>query len=289
MLPELPELAGVRHTYVEVNGFRAHIAEAGDPDGEPLVLQHGWPQSWWCWHKVIPRLSERYRVICPDLRGHGWSDAPENGYDKPQLASDLVGVMDALGLDRVKLIGHDWGGMAGFLACIAHPERFDRYLALAIAHPFPSGDPKALLGLWRLYYQLPLTAPVVAVRLLRNPGFVKFILNKGAYRDHTFTERDLDLYARVVNERPHATLGLYRTFITGEVAALARGRWAGPLTVPTRLVTGEHDAVVSAERMTGGYDRYATDMQIHELPGAGHFLPEEAPDAVVERALAFFA
>ena len=60
-------------------------------------MLHGWPQHWWCWHKVIPELAERYRVICPDLRGFGWSDAPPRGYDKPQFAADLVALLDALG------------------------------------------------------------------------------------------------------------------------------------------------------------------------------------------------
>ena len=180
MLPELPELDGVRHSYVHVNGFRVHVAEAGDPDGEPLVMLHGWPQHWWCWRKVIPALAERYRVICPDLRGHGWSDAPADGYDKPQFAADLVALLDALGLDRVRLVGHDWGAMAGFLACIRHPERFDRYLALGIVPPFPSRDRRLAADLAALL-PAPADAPVIAPRLVSKPGVPRGVLRGGLH------------------------------------------------------------------------------------------------------------
>src|SRR5262245_60995746 len=117
----LPELPGVAHRFADLRGVRVHYAEAGS--GDPLVLQHGWPQHWWAWREVIGPLAERYRVICPDLRGCGWSSAPARGYDKATLAEDLLALLDALGLERVRLIGHDWGAFAGYLACIRRPER----------------------------------------------------------------------------------------------------------------------------------------------------------------------
>ncbi|MDQ4048476.1 MAG: alpha/beta hydrolase, partial [Actinomycetota bacterium] len=122
-----PRLEGVEHRFVDADGLRVHVTEAGH--GEPLLLQHGWPQHWWAFRALIPVLAERYRVICPDLRGHGWTDAPAGGYEKEQLATDLLGVLDALGLERVRLVGHDWGGFAGFLACLRAPERFSHLVA----------------------------------------------------------------------------------------------------------------------------------------------------------------
>lgn len=285
----MPQLDGVRHSYVEINGFRAHVAEAGDPGAEPLVMLHGWPQHWWCWHKVIPPLAERYRVICPDLRGHGWSDAPEHGYDKPQLMADLIALLDELGLDRVRLIGHDWGGLTGFLACVRHPERVDRFIALGIGPPFPTGDPKELLGIWRAAYQLPLTAPLIAPRLVRREGFIGLIIRLGANKRGAISRADVDLYASALAERPHVTLGLYRTFLTREIGPMLAGRWAGRLTVPTRVILGEDELVATPDRVMKAARRYADDMRVHELEGIGHFVPEEAPGVVVERALSFFA
>ncbi len=290
MPPELPELAGVRHSYVELPGFRAHVAEAGPEDGDPVLLQHGWPQHWWCWHKVIPPLADAgYRVIAPDLRGHGWSDAPHDGYGKEQFADDMIALLDSLGLDRVKLIGHDWGGMTGFLVCTRHPERFSHFVALGIAPPWPAGDPKEILGLWRLWYQIPLTAPLIAPRLVARPELIEFALKKGTSVRGAMSDADRDAYAQAIAERPHVTLGVYRTFITKELSAIARGKWAGRLKVPTRMVLGEFEPVASADKVRALIPRYADDMKVHEVPGVGHFSPEEAPEAVVEQSLAFFA
>ncbi len=75
-----PDLPGVSHEFIEVEGLRMHVALAGPPDGPPVLLVHGWPQNWWAWRLVIPGLADRFRVIAPDLRGHGWTAAPPDGY-----------------------------------------------------------------------------------------------------------------------------------------------------------------------------------------------------------------
>ncbi len=77
MSPSPPELTGVRHTFLDVGGLRTHVALAGPEDAPPILLVHGWPQNWWTWRKVIPALTERFRVIAPDLRGHGWTEATQ--------------------------------------------------------------------------------------------------------------------------------------------------------------------------------------------------------------------
>lgn len=110
----MPHLDGVHHRDVAVNGFRMHVAEAGE--GPPVLLVHGWPQHWYAWRKVIPLLSADRRVLCPDLRGFGWSEAPPGRYDKQALADDLAALLDALELERVDLVAHDWGAWAGFVA-----------------------------------------------------------------------------------------------------------------------------------------------------------------------------
>ena len=131
----MPHVDGVTHRDVEAAGIRFHVAEAGE--GEPVVLLHGWPQNWYCWRKVMPLLAPERRVICPDMRGFGWSDAPPGRYDKQTMADDLIALLDALELERVDLIAHDWGAWAGFIACLDHPERIRRYLALNMYAPWP--------------------------------------------------------------------------------------------------------------------------------------------------------
>ena len=95
MVDEFPQVPGVEHRYVDAGGLRMHVAEAGE--GEPVLALHGWPQHWYLWREVIPRLAPHARVIAPDLRGFGWSGVPAGGYDKETMARDV------LTLDRARL------------------------------------------------------------------------------------------------------------------------------------------------------------------------------------------
>ena len=98
------ELAGVTHSDVQARGMRFHVAEAGPADAPPVFLTHGWPQHWWTWRNVIPALAESHRVFAWDLRGMGWSDpAPDGDYTKTAMADDLLGLMDALEVERAGL------------------------------------------------------------------------------------------------------------------------------------------------------------------------------------------
>ena len=157
MVDEFPQVPGVEHRYVDAAGLRMHVAEAGE--GEPVLALHGWPQHWYLWREVIPRLAAHARVIAPDLRGFGWSGVPAGGYDKETMARDVLTLLDALGLERVRLIGHDWGAWIGFLLCLHQRERVERFVACNIVPPWPSRDPRAPLDLWRLSYQAARSLP----------------------------------------------------------------------------------------------------------------------------------
>lgn len=287
----MPELPGVSHRYVDAAGLRVHVAEAGDPEAPPVVMLHGWPQHWWMWRRVIPLLSDHHRLICPDLRGHGWTDAPPGGYDKEQFASDLLATLDALELDRVRLIGHDWGGWTGFLACLRAPERFERYLALSIAHPFPSRDVRSALQAWRMIYQVVLATPVVGTSLQRSPLLKRAYTGGSAADPQAWTSEDREIFAERFRDVARARAGqmVYRTFLLRELPALAAGRYRDRrLTVPGRLMVGGQEAVVH-EAFTGGLDRYADDFPVEIVDGCGHFLPEERPQLVADRALELFS
>lgn len=264
--------------------MRLHVAEAGE--GEPLVLLHGWPQSWWCWHRVIPTLAESgFHVIAPDLRGYGWSEETAGGYEKENFARDLVALLDEMGLERVQLIGHDWGALAGFMACIDHPERFERYIALSIVHPFREPDPRGVLDLRRLWYQAVLATPVVGANVVAHvPSFAERVLRSASVRRDAFTDRDIEIYSQTLS--PHTSVQTYRSFLLRELLPIARGRWRRRLSVPTRMMVGEHDPVATPGTFAG-YEKYADDMEIEVVGDVGHFLPEEAPDEVLRLARSF--
>ena len=142
----IPHVTGVDHEFVDAGGLRTHVALAGD--GPPVVLLHGWPQHWYLWRDVIPLVAPHARVIAPDLRGFGWTEVPEEGYDKLQLARDVLALLDELGVDEFTLAGHDWGGYAGFLLALEEPERVKGSLALNIIPPWPPRERRVALDSW---------------------------------------------------------------------------------------------------------------------------------------------
>jgi pimeloyl-ACP methyl ester carboxylesterase len=284
-----PELEGVTHRYVEVPGARLHVAEAGE--GAPIVLLHGWPQHWWVWRKLIPDLARDHRLICPDLRGFGWSEAPRGPYETSEFAADVVALLDELGLGEVDLIGHDWGGYTGFLLCLDAPERIRNHLALGVVHPWfepPAVSPRSLQ---RTAYQFVLASPGLGSGVLRHaPGFVKRVLRRGSHPDMRWSEAELDCFAESFHSRDHALASshLYRSFLVRELTRLKKGHYRSQRSsVPTLLLHGDADPVIRAD-ILGGYEAYADEMRVEEVVGCGHFVAEEKPELVVERARALF-
>ena len=282
-------MPGVTHRFVEANGLRFHVAEAGA--GEPLVMLHGWPQHWYMWRGVIPRLAERYRVICPDLRGFGWSDAPVSGYEKETLAADMIAVMDALGLDRVKLVGHDWGGYVGFLLGLFNPDRIERFLALCIVHPWPQASAGRLDLALRMTYQYVLASPAGSWLLRTQPALVETALRSATRDKSAWTAEDLRAFSQILTEpeRAAASSALYRTFLLREAIPLATGRYNGyRLETPTLLLMARHDPAVSPS-LAPGYESHADDMEVRVIEDVSHFIVDEKPDLVAAEAETFFS
>ncbi len=283
-----PDVPGVSHRFVEANGLRFHVAEAGE--GEPILMLHGWPQHWYMWRCVIPQLAQRYRVICPDLRGFGWSDAPAGGYEKETLAADILALMDEMALTQVKLVGHDWGGYIGFLLCLFHPDRFERYLAISIIHPWPKLDRKRIGGAWRSAYQWVLASPAGPLLLRTQPRVIERALVSATCDKSAWTPTELEAFSNVLREpeRAAASSALYRTFLLREAIPLVTGRYDGyRLETPTLLVLGRHDPAIGTE-MIEGYERHADDMQTKIVEDASHFIVDEKPELIAAEAEAFF-
>jgi pimeloyl-ACP methyl ester carboxylesterase len=286
---DLPSVPGVEHEYVQTARLRMHVAVAGA--GPPIVLLHGWPQHWYAWRRVIPAFAERYRVICPDLRGLGWTEAPARGYEKEELAADVIALLDALGLSRVHLVGHDWGAHGGFLLCLRAPERVERFVALNDIHPWIRPSPLDALHAWRLWYQWVLAAPALGAWVVRNrPGFVKGLIRAWSSRQ-VWSEEELDAFAFALREpaRARASVQYYRTFLLRELAPTLAGRYRTErLRTPTLLLFGADDGVIRPHQLRG-FEPHADDMRLELVPGVGHFTPEEAPGLVVERTLQHFS
>lgn len=284
----MPHVDGVRHQWVSAGGLRVHVAEAGPEDAEPVLMLHGWPQHWYEWRGLVPRMSHRYRLLMPDLRGLGWTEVTEGGYEKDNLARDQIALLDALGIEKVKLIGHDWGGYAGFLMCLLAPERVERFIPANIIHPWPKPDARAVLNFWRVAYQLPMVLPFIGPRVTRKRGFIKTMLN-GAKKG-VFTDEELEAFEAPYRDpsRSAATAAYYRSFQFHDLPLLLRRHWTQyRSSVPTLMLYGTGDAVLT-ESSLAGYEPYADDMRVEMVPDTGHFVIDAEPELVAERALEFF-
>jgi pimeloyl-ACP methyl ester carboxylesterase len=279
--PSMPELPGVEHRFLDLaTGVRAHVALAGPEGAPPVLAVHGWPQHWWCWRRVIAELGGDVRMACVDLRGLGWSGWPRDGdFAKQRMANDAIATLDALGLERALLVGHDWGGMAGYLAALDAPARLTGLLVLSTAHPW---QPPAVMArnAWRFAYQLPLASPGLGRRVTRDGRFTEYILRKaGASRDALSAE-EIRVYVDALRapEPARATERIYRSFILHDaprLGAIAGGR---RLEMPTRLLVGRREPLGTG--MAQGLERHGDDARVELLDGAGHWVPEERPDAV---------
>ena len=289
MTRPLPDVAGVSHRFVDARGVRFHVAEAGPADGEPVVLLHGWPQHWYEWRHLIGPLAERYRVICPDLRGFGWSEAPDRRYDMETLRRDMAALLNALGVERFHLVGHDWGGWIGFLLCLHHPDRVRRYLALNIPHPWQRMDLARTVALWRLAYQWIIGSPGLGPRVVRRlPELVARNPERFGIQAWTPDERESFLGQFREPERARASQRLYRSAALIDIPRSVAGAYRPlRLRTPTLLLFGTDDMVLRRQHVMG-FEPYADDMRVELVPGIGHFIADEAPDLVAERALEHF-
>jgi pimeloyl-ACP methyl ester carboxylesterase len=284
-----PHIDGVTHHWVRARGLDFHYAEAGAGDDVVLCL-HGWPQHWYEWRHLMPALAGRHRVLALDLRGYGWSDAPRDGYEKENLADDVLAVLDELGIERVKLVGHDWGGWIGFLLALREPRRIERYLSLNILAPWTSTRAVAP-HLWRFWYQWMVSSPVVGQRLHTSGKFIPKVLVGGSVRKDVWDDATIHAFSDTFTQpaRARAAVQTYRTFTLRETPKMLRGLYANAhLTVPTRLVFGTGDFALRPEALKG-FERHADDMQVELVDGCGHFIADEMPELVAERAREFFS
>jgi pimeloyl-ACP methyl ester carboxylesterase len=273
-----PPCDGVEHDFVDAGGVRLHVATAGPADGPAVVLLHGWPQHWWLWHTVIPALAaDGRRVIAPDLRGFGWSEVTPAGYDKEQFATDVLALMDALGVQRADIAGHDWGGWTAQLIALRAPERV-RSLAIFNIAPVWPAPAKALRSAHRFVYQPIVAAPRLGSAVQRSRLLWRSMERQG------IPASSVEAYRAPYGERARARAGslVYRTFLRHELPALMRGRYDGQrLTMPVRILFGMDDAVIRRPMLDGFHD-HADDVEITEVPGCGHFIVDERPEHVTQ-------
>ncbi|MBX7434759.1 alpha/beta hydrolase [Mycobacterium sp. Y57] len=285
MTSEPPSIRAVRRHYVEARGVRFHVTEAGPEGGRPVLALHGWPQHHGVYHDLLADPPEGMRIIAPDLPGYGWSGPAPHRWAKEDVASDVVALMDEMGLQRVLLVGHDWGGYIGHLLTLRVPERIEGYLALNIAHPWVTSKTLAP-HFWRFLRYQPMVA-FAGVPLQRRTKFLEKLIFRVAAPSldaetvRVYSERFRDpVVARSARDT-------YRTFLVKEIPGGARNGERRRSTVPTRALFGRDDAAIHPDLAAAETAR-AEDYTL-ELVDAGHFIIDERPDLVRARLIALAA
>lgn len=260
--------------------MRFHVTEAGPPDGRPVLALHGWPQHHWEYRDLLADPPDGLRIIAPDLPGYGWSGSAPHKWAKDDVATDVLALLDAMGLDRVLLLAHDRGGAVGYFMVLREAHRFDGYLVCNMAHPWLSTC-DVLPHIWRLCYQLPLATFGITVQR-RTPYVERVIFGVGSRMDPESVRVFADRFRDPVCAR--AGRDTYRTFLTREIPGSARSPETRRISIPIRVLFGTGDfavapAFVAAE--TANADDYTL-----ETVDASHFVVDERPDLVREKLIA---
>ncbi|KZS68842.1 epoxide hydrolase [Mycobacterium kansasii] len=288
----MPALDGVEHRFVDVgDDVTIHVADAGPADGPAVMLVHGFPENWWEWHELIgPLAADGYRVLCPDLRGAGWSSAPRSRYLKSEMADDLAAVLDRLGVEKVKLVAHDWGGPVAFIMMLRHPGKVTGFFGLNTSAPWVRRDLGMLRHMWRFWYQIPMSLPVIGPRLIADPKARYFrMLTSWVGGGYSVPDEDVRMYVDCMRQPGHAEAGSrwYRSFQTTEMLRWLRGEYDDTrVDVPVRWLHGTGDPVITPHLLRGYEDR-ASDFEVELVDGVGHWIVGQRPDLVLDRLRAF--
>ncbi len=291
--PAAPDIPGATQRTVTIETHDAgpldvHLYEAGA--GPPVLLLHGWPQDAWCWRHVIPLLADRYRLMAPDLRGFGQTGAPaSDNYNGLVLGADAIALLDALEIEWAHLVGHDWGGFGAFAAAIAAPQRIASLVVLNTSPPWLELSPRLLWELRRSWYIFLLAA--WGEEIVRDrPSLIARMLRADRVQDG-ISPADAQGYAARLQrpESARATALLYRSFARSfRTVLLERAFEDLRLSVPTRVVFGTADKALSPVVLRG-IERHCDDISIELVADSGHFIAEEKPELVAERAGELFA
>ncbi|MES3517887.1 MAG: alpha/beta hydrolase [Natronomonas sp.] len=279
----------IEHNRADVGSVELHYVTAGDPENDPIVFLHGFPECWWAWHRHIDRLADRYRLIVPDMRGYNRSEKPfeVRHYRLETLASDVVGLIDAEGHERAHVVGHDWGGVVAFGTALRRPEAVDRLVVCNAPYPGAFDGQLTLEQALRSWYAGFFQLPAVPERLLaaRNYALLKRPFREDPVVEGAYTGTDLGVYERAWSQ-PNALRSMvdyYRAFGRENIRELWEDRWDAGHRVrsETLLLWGDDDRYLGSH-IPNVLQRELSDITVEIFPEATHWLHAEFPDRTAE-------
>ena len=281
----------VEESFIQTNGIRLHVVQAGPKSGVPVVLLHGFPETWRCWIRQLPALVEAgFRVIVPDQRGYNLSDKPSGvkRYHIRELVKDVLGLVDALEYEKVNLVGHDWGANVAWMMAYRHPDRLQRLGILNVPHPivtrrFLLRDVEQMRRSWYvLFFQLP-WLPEMGMRANHWRGAVLALRGSGLV--HTFTNEDIEEYKKAWSQPGAMTamINWYRAAVRDPFCVPGEMR----IRVPTLLIWGMKDFALTHRMARPSLDHVEKGKLIF-FPEATHWVQRDAAEEVNHYLIDFF-
>jgi haloacetate dehalogenase len=278
----------LKHDVAWVNGIRMHYVRDGT--GPAVVLLHGWPQTWYCWRRIIPAFAARYTVIAPDLRGYGLTDKPRTGYDKRTMAEDVRALARHLGFERVVLVGHDRGARVAHRYALEHPAEVEKLVLLDIIPTravWARLDDTLARGFWHWLFHLQPDLPELLVAD-RVETYLRYFFERWTY-NRPPVEEAVPAYVEAFSRPGALRAGFddYRaSFPEDQDADDETFREGGRVEAPVLALWGAAGLVGHLPALDI-WREYAKEVTGEAIPQCGHFLPEEQPEAVAERILRF--
>jgi pimeloyl-ACP methyl ester carboxylesterase len=281
----------IEHLTLRANGATFHVARLGA--GPPLLLLHGWPEFWLTWEPVMTRLSDRYTLLAPDLRGFGDSDKPNGPFGPDQHAADMVALLDALGLDKAGIVGHDVGGAVMQPLARNAPQRIAGLFFFDFVYPgigARMAEPERLNQIWyQSFNQLEMAPALVGATRESCRAYIGYFLKHWAHRKDAFDdvlEAFTDNFLKPGNlaggfAHYHASHAGRITMMKGKAPKLP------PIRLPTCVRWAERDSLFPFS-WTDRLSETFTDLDLALLPGVGHFPHREDPDRAATQIAAFF-
>ncbi|MGE3935731.1 MAG: alpha/beta fold hydrolase [Rhodospirillaceae bacterium] len=290
----MPLMDGFVTRDVQAGSVKIRAAIGGS--GPPVLLLHGYPQTHAIWHKVAPRLAQRYTVVATDLRGYGDSGKPETTpnhlpYSKREMAQDQVEVMRILGFDRFFLVGHDRGGRVAHRLALDHPDAVRAMCVLDIAptyHMYKSTDMEFATAYYHWFFLIQ-AGGLPEMLIGKDPeGYLRFMFGRSPRGLDTFAPESLAEYIRCFTpETVHASCEDYRASASIDLAhdETDMGR---KVTAPLLVLWGRFGVIERCFDALAAWRERAADVSGHAVD-SGHYIPEEAPGPLCDALEPFFA
>ncbi len=280
-------MPGMQQQTIRANGIRVNAWVGGK--GDPVVLLHGYPQTAQMWRKVAPLLLDQFTVVCPDLRGYGDSDKPRDGYDKRSMAKDVKDTMASLGFERFALVGHDRGARVAHRLAVDYPQAVKNLTVLDIVPThtvFRDAGKELAAAYWHwFFFQVPDLPEIMLANSAE--AFLRGMFRALCHRQDAIDEPMFAEYLRAFQLPGTIRCGLedYRAAATVDIADDERDL-GKKLACPVLAIWGEFGKMHTLFDVLATWREKANDVRGQPLP-CGHFIPEEAPGALMRELVPF--